>query len=50
MDDLAHAVKMDPLAFRLKNLKDDRLRAVLEAAAKQVGWGKARPADGHGCA
>ena len=48
MDDLAHAVGMDPLAFRLKNLKDDRLRAVLEAAAKQFGWGKAKPADGHG--
>jgi isoquinoline 1-oxidoreductase len=43
MDDLAHAVQMDPLAFRLKNLKDERLRAVLEAAAKQFGWGKAKP-------
>ena len=48
MDDLAHAVGMDPLAFRLKNLKDERLRAVLEAAAKQFGWGKGRPAAGHG--
>jgi len=48
MDDLAHAVRMDPLAFRLKNLKDARLRAVLEAAAKQFGWGKAKPAAGHG--
>jgi isoquinoline 1-oxidoreductase len=47
MDDLARAVGMDPLAFRLKNLRDDRLRAVLEAAAKQFGWGKARPADGR---
>ena len=48
MDDLAHAVGMDPVAFRLKNLKDDRLRAVLEAAAKQFGWEKARPAAGRG--
>jgi isoquinoline 1-oxidoreductase len=48
MDDLAHAVQMDPLAFRLKNLKDARLRAVLEAAARQFGWGKAKPAAGHG--
>src|SRR5206468_395601 len=48
MDDLAHAVKRDPLAFRLKNLKEERLRAVLEAAAKQFGWGKAKPAPGHG--
>jgi len=39
MDELAHAVNMDPLEFRLKNLKDDRLRAVLESAAKAFGWG-----------
>jgi isoquinoline 1-oxidoreductase len=48
VDDLAHAVGMDPLEFRLKNLKDARLRAVLEAAAKQFGWGLAKPAPGHG--
>ncbi|HXG11113.1 MAG TPA: molybdopterin cofactor-binding domain-containing protein [Gemmataceae bacterium] len=48
MDDLAHAVGMDPLEFRLKNLKDARLRAVLEAAARQFGWGKSKPAPGHG--
>ena len=40
MDELAHAVKLDPLEFRLKNLKDARLRAVLEAAADAFGWGK----------
>jgi nicotinate dehydrogenase subunit B len=39
MDELAHALKIDPLAFRLKNLKDHRLRAVLEAAATAFGWG-----------
>lgn len=43
IDELAHAVKMDPLQFRLKNLKDERLCAVLEAAAKQFGWGKSEP-------
>jgi isoquinoline 1-oxidoreductase len=48
MDDLAHALGMDPLAFRLKNLKDERLRAVFEAAAQQFGWGKTTAADGHG--
>jgi nicotinate dehydrogenase subunit B len=48
LDELAHALKLDPLAFRLKNLKDARLRAVLEAAAKQFGWGKSKPAEGHG--
>jgi len=41
-------VAMDPLEFRLKNLKDARLRAVLEAAGKQFGWGKAKPAPAHG--
>ncbi len=38
MDALAHAAKIDPLEFRLKNLEDARLRAVLEAAAKKFAW------------
>jgi isoquinoline 1-oxidoreductase len=48
MDELARTAKVDPLAFRLKNLKDARLRAVLEAASQQFGWGKAKPESGHG--
>jgi nicotinate dehydrogenase subunit B len=49
MDELAHVVKMDPLEFRLKNLKDERLRAVFQAAAKQFGWGKSKsPGQGFG--
>jgi isoquinoline 1-oxidoreductase len=48
MDELAHALHMDALAFRLKNLKDDRLRAVLEAAANGFGWNRAKPAANHG--
>lgn len=48
MDELAHALHLDPLAFRLKNLKDARLRAVLEAVADKFGWGKNKPAAGHG--
>ncbi len=44
MDEIAHSVKMDPLEFRLKNLKDERLRAVFEAAARQFGWGKSKSA------
>lgn len=47
LDDLASAVKIDPLEFRLKNLKDARQRAVLQAAAKQFGWA-AKPAANHG--
>jgi isoquinoline 1-oxidoreductase len=48
MDELAHTVKMDSLEFRLKNLKNDRLRAVFEAAAKQFGWGKSKAVPGQG--
>ncbi|HEY2908635.1 MAG TPA: molybdopterin cofactor-binding domain-containing protein [Gemmataceae bacterium] len=48
MDELAHAVGIDSLEFRLKNLKDARLRAVLEAAAKQFGWGRAKPEPNRG--
>jgi isoquinoline 1-oxidoreductase len=47
MDELAHAVGMEPLEFRLKNLKEPRLRAVFEAAAKAFGWG-AKPEANHG--
>jgi isoquinoline 1-oxidoreductase len=36
------------LEFRLKNLKDDRMRAVLEKAASSFGWGKAKAGDGRG--
>ena len=46
MDELAHAVHIDPLEFRLKNLDEERegqrLRAVLQAAAKSFGWGRSR--------
>jgi isoquinoline 1-oxidoreductase len=46
IDELARLVRIDPLAFRLKNLKDARLRAVLEAAAKAFGWeGRKRGPD-----
>jgi isoquinoline 1-oxidoreductase len=40
MDELAHEVGMDPLEFRLKNLEDTRLQAVVTAAAERFGWGK----------
>lgn len=40
MDEVAQALKLDPLEFRLRNLSDARLRAVLEAAAEKFGWGK----------
>ena len=47
MTDLARLIKMDPLTFRIKNLDDDRFKAVLEAAAKAFGWDATKPV-GHG--
>ncbi len=48
IDELARAVEMDPLEFRYKNLKDPRMHGVLEAAARQFGWGKSKPVANHG--
>ena len=48
MDELAHALKMDPLDFRMKNLKNERLRAVFQAAADKFGWGKRKAEPGQG--
>jgi isoquinoline 1-oxidoreductase len=48
MDELAHAVGMDPLQFRIHNLKDERQKAVLQAAADKFGWGKTKAAEGRG--
>ncbi|HET9524653.1 MAG TPA: molybdopterin cofactor-binding domain-containing protein [Pyrinomonadaceae bacterium] len=47
MDELAQLVGMDVVEFRLKNTQDQRLRAVLEAAAKSFGWG-AKKQTGRG--
>lgn len=40
MDELAALAGVEPLEFRLRNLKDERFRAVLQAAADRIGWGK----------
>lgn len=48
MDELATAAGMDPLAFRLKNLKDERIRAVLEAAVNRFGWARNKSASNVG--
>ena len=51
MTDLARLIKMDQLAFRIKNLEDDRFIAVLQIAAKAFGWnGSKTPGHGYGIA
>jgi nicotinate dehydrogenase subunit B len=48
MDELAHALSLDPLAFRLKNITDARLKAVFEAAAAKFGWSKEKATKERG--
>jgi CO/xanthine dehydrogenase Mo-binding subunit len=47
-DELAVERGEDPLAFRLRHLRDARARAVLEAAAKRAGWSAWQKRDGAG--
>jgi CO/xanthine dehydrogenase Mo-binding subunit len=49
MDELAVAAGADPVAFRLKHLKDPRARDVVILAAEKFGWDKAAILPkGHG--
>lgn len=48
MDELARQVQMDPLQFRLANLKDERLRTVFEAASRRFAWGSEKPSAQRG--
>ncbi|NSX03168.1 xanthine dehydrogenase family protein molybdopterin-binding subunit [Cupriavidus gilardii] len=52
VDELAHASRQDPLAYRMLLLKDaPRHRRVLEVAAQRFGWGRrAQAGRGHGIA
>ncbi len=43
MDEAALAAGVDPVAFRLRHLDDPRARDVIEAAARQAGWGEPLP-------
>jgi nicotinate dehydrogenase subunit B len=38
MDELAHAAHVDPIEFRLRQLRDERAKAVILEAAERFGW------------
>lgn len=48
MDDIAAAVHIDPVEFRLRQLDDPRARDVVMLAAERFGWGKRPTATNHG--
>jgi nicotinate dehydrogenase subunit B len=48
IDILASEAGMDPLEFRLMNLKDKKMIRVLETAAKKFGWTAAKAPSGRG--
>ncbi len=48
IDIMASKAGIDPLEFRLKNLKDKRMLGVLTAAAEKFSWTKSKAANGRG--
>jgi isoquinoline 1-oxidoreductase len=44
---MAAKAGIDPLEFRLKNLKDEKMIGVLKAAAKKFGYKPSRPVSGR---
>ncbi len=49
IDILASQIGIDPVEFRLRNLKDKRMRRVLETAAGKFGWTGSKAPSGRGC-
>ena len=48
MDELAAELGEDPVAYRLRHIRDPRARAVIEAAARRAGWSRAGRSEGRG--
>src|SRR5688572_32376580 len=46
VDELAYKIKMDPIAFRKKNLRDPVYHRQLDRAAKEIGWSRRNPVAG----
>ena len=46
MDELAYKIKMDPVEFRKKNLRDEVYHRQLERAAQEIGWPRRNPIAG----
>ena len=48
LDEMAYKIGMDPLEFRLKNLKDEVYHRQLKRGAKEIGWERRNPTPGAG--
>jgi nicotinate dehydrogenase subunit B len=48
LDELAAKAGADPIEFRLRFIKDARMRAVIEALTRQAGWTPGRSPSGKG--
>lgn len=46
VDELAHKIKMDPVEFRKKNLKDPVYHRQLDRGAREIGWSRRNPVAG----
>src|SRR4029079_8468648 len=46
MDELAYKIKMDPVEFRKKNLRDEVYHRQLDRAAREIGWARRNPIAG----
>ena len=46
VDELAYKIKMDPVEFRLKNLRDEVYHRQLRRGATEIGWSRRNPIAG----
>jgi xanthine dehydrogenase YagR molybdenum-binding subunit len=46
VDELAYKIKMDPVEFRIKNLRDEVYHRQLRRGAQEIGWSRRNPVAG----